>query len=195
MAYTFATKMIRSFIILLLTAALGACDRPNSDELSSKTFKLPDGPGNLSDDIAGHAAAGLAYAAKRKQQAEQSQYAPFAPLLRSDHAELTDEQWIQFCFKQIFQRLGFPFSASPGSGVRFDASTYTYTVTHSPEALAVYHEFLDDNNRSPSDRFNDLLNGGKRQGEPTGAGQPATRPVDKPEGSDQPQPEAEGRSR
>jgi hypothetical protein len=32
-------------------------------------------------------------------------------------------------------------------------------------------------------------------GEQGGAGQPATRPVDKPEGGDKPQPEAEGRSR
>ena len=31
--------------------------------------------------------------------------------------------------------------------------------------------------------------------EQAGAGQPATRPVDKPEGSEKPQPEAEGRSR
>ena len=31
--------------------------------------------------------------------------------------------------------------------------------------------------------------------EQAGAGQPATRPVDEPEGGDQPQPEAEGRSR
>jgi hypothetical protein len=31
--------------------------------------------------------------------------------------------------------------------------------------------------------------------EPVGAGQPATRPVDKPEGGDKPQPEAEGRAR
>jgi hypothetical protein len=33
------------------------------------------------------------------------------------------------------------------------------------------------------------------ESEQTGAGQPATRPVDEPEGGDQPQPEAEGRSR
>jgi hypothetical protein len=31
--------------------------------------------------------------------------------------------------------------------------------------------------------------------EQTGTGQPATRPVDEPEGGDKPQPEAEGRSR
>jgi hypothetical protein len=31
--------------------------------------------------------------------------------------------------------------------------------------------------------------------EQAGTGQPATRPVDEPEGSDKPQPEAEGRSR
>ena len=31
------------------------------------------------------------------------------------------------------------------------------------------------------------------KGEPAGAGQPATRPVDKPEGNDKPQPEAVGR--
>ena len=34
-----------------------------------------------------------------------------------------------------------------------------------------------------------------KKAEPAGAGQPATRPVDKPEGGDKPQPEAEGRSR
>ena len=34
-----------------------------------------------------------------------------------------------------------------------------------------------------------------RKAEQPGTGQPATRPVDKPEGSDKPQPEAEGRSR
>jgi hypothetical protein len=35
----------------------------------------------------------------------------------------------------------------------------------------------------------------KLEAEPTGAGQPATRPVEKPEGGVKPQPEAEGRSR
>ena len=35
----------------------------------------------------------------------------------------------------------------------------------------------------------------KKFAEQPGTGQPATRPVDKPEGSDKPQPEAEGRSR
>jgi hypothetical protein len=35
----------------------------------------------------------------------------------------------------------------------------------------------------------------KSKAEQTGTGQPATRPVDEPEGSDKPQPEAEGRSR
>ena len=34
-----------------------------------------------------------------------------------------------------------------------------------------------------------------RKSEQAGAGQPATRPVDKSEGGDKPQPEAEGRSR
>lgn len=157
--------MIRSYIILLLTAAITACDNSSSPGLPSETFTLPDGPGTLSDDVAGHTAAGLAYAARRKQQAAHSHYAPFAPLLRGDHAKLTDDQWIQFCFEQIFQQLGFPFTASPGSGVAFDASTYTYTVTHSLEALADYRAFLADNNHSPAERFNDLLNGGTKQGE------------------------------
>jgi hypothetical protein len=35
----------------------------------------------------------------------------------------------------------------------------------------------------------------KHKGEQAGAGQPATRPVDEPEGGDKHQPEAEGRSR
>ncbi len=168
--------MIRRYAILLMTAALTACDKPASGGLQSETFTLSDGPGGLSEDIAGHAAAGLAYAAKRKQQAEHSQYAAFAPILRSDHSKLTDDQWIQFCFEQVFQRLGFPFAASPGSGVQFDSSTYTYTVTHSSEALAAYQAFLDDNNRSPAVRFDDLLHGEKQQGEQGVGGQPATTP-------------------
>jgi hypothetical protein len=36
---------------------------------------------------------------------------------------------------------------------------------------------------------------GIRKAEQAGAGQPATRPESKPEGSDSPQPESEGRSR
>ena len=51
-----------------------------------------------------------------------------------------------------------------------------------------------------SERYDLLLgeadiNSMKPQAEQAGAGQPATRPVVEPEGSDKPQPEAEGRSR
>jgi hypothetical protein len=45
------------------------------------------------------------------------------------------------------------------------------------------------------DRFLNSFAANKRQAEQAGSGQPATRPESKSEGSDKPQPEAEGRSR
>jgi hypothetical protein len=187
--------MVPNYIIILGALIVAACDKPSACSLLSENFTLPDGPGDLSDYVSGLAVGGLADAAIRKQREENLRYPPWAPLHRRDHPGLSDDQWIRLCFEKIFQRLGFPFESMPGSGVRFDTSTQTYTVIHSAEALAAHQIFLDDHNRSPLERWKDLLKGGEPQGEQGVAPQSATRSESGSEGGHKPQPESEERPR
>lgn len=92
-------------------------------------------------------------------------YAPFAPLLRSNHKEMSDDQWFKFCFEQLFMQLEFPFSETPGSGVKFSAADYSYTITHSSDALVAYQALLNSKH-APEERYNELINGLKNQEKP-----------------------------
>ena len=78
-----------------------------------------------------------------------------------------------------------------GSNRRFSEAVVKKLGAWKPEYMREQRKIYRDQISGEYEmEYRDVL-----KSEQTGTGQPATRPVDEPEGSDQPQPEAEGRSR
>jgi hypothetical protein len=155
--------MFRKIIMFLFCASLVCCQKTSSSiGVVEQSFDITKGN---EDGLS--AIRSLTYEAKAwgdakeasKEQGWKAVRARGEPIPASTSFKNSDEERV-FYGGAIFQSLGYPLQDTPGSGFSM-TTNQTVVIRHRKEALAQFNELLELWRRSPSERFNDMLNGRK----------------------------------
>lgn len=155
--------MYRKIIIFLFCASLVCCQKTSpSIGVVEQSFDIAKG-----NEEGFSAIRSLTYESKAwgdakaasEEQGWKAVRAKEEPIPASISFKNSDEE-LDFYGGAIFQSLGYPLQDTPGSGLSM-TTNQTVVIRHRKEALAQFNELLERWRLSPSERFNDMLNGRK----------------------------------